>query len=329
MTSSVRRQTGSPGCAWPGTCHPIWCCSTSSSRTSPASRWSAGSTASPTRPPSSSSPAVTPPTTAAASGAAGRSVSSRKADLSAPTLRAVLEGGQAMTRRRWWLLALAVVWRGLGPGRRVGEHPPRRPREPLHRRAGRPGLPGRRDHRPRPPAGNAIGPLMIAFGLVWYFGNWGNLNVPVLPLLGVSIGQWAGRADPRADRPVLPHRPAADHVRPDRGRPRSTPVAVSICVVILLVFDPRSAGCTRVRMGAGAVPEQDGLSSTARRSTSARGPSWRCCSSLAVWLRFRRATPAERRDLAPLWVAVCVIALGLPDGGLRLALRRWPTRSRT
>ena len=28
-----------------------------------------------------------------------------------------------------------------------------------------------------------------------------------------------------------------------------------------------------------------------------------------MWLRFRRATPAERRDLAPLWVAVCVIAL--------------------
>src|SRR5207302_1879456 len=30
---------------------------------------------------------------------------------------------------------------------------------------------------------------------------------------------------------------------------------------------------------------------------------------LAVWLRFRRATRAERRSLAPLWVAVCVIAL--------------------
>jgi signal transduction histidine kinase len=30
---------------------------------------------------------------------------------------------------------------------------------------------------------------------------------------------------------------------------------------------------------------------------------------LVVWLRFRRATPVERRDLTPLWVAVCIIAL--------------------
>ena len=33
---------------------------------------------------------------------------------------------------------------------------------------------------------------MIAYGIIWYFGNWGNLNVPVLTLLGVSLGQWAG-----------------------------------------------------------------------------------------------------------------------------------------
>jgi signal transduction histidine kinase len=29
----------------------------------------------------------------------------------------------------------------------------------------------------------------------------------------------------------------------------------------------------------------------------------------AVWLRWRRATPAERRDLAPLWLAVCIYVL--------------------
>ena len=32
---------------------------------------------------------------------------------------------------------------------------------------------------------------MIAFAIVSYFGNWGNIDVPVLPLLGASIGQWA------------------------------------------------------------------------------------------------------------------------------------------
>ena len=41
------------------------------------------------------------------------------------------------------------------------------------------------DRRP----GNTIGPLMIAFALVSYLGNWGNIQAPVLPLLGVIGGQ--------------------------------------------------------------------------------------------------------------------------------------------
>ena len=108
------------------------------------------------------------------------------------------------------------------------------------------------DRRP----GNAIGPLMIAFGIVWYFGNWGNLDVPVLPLLGASVGQWAGA-------PIL----AQIALSYPTGRLRTTfdrvvvgliyAVAISISVVILLVFDPRSAGCTACAWEPAAISEQD------------------------------------------------------------------------
>lgn len=50
------------------------------------------------------------------------------------------------------------------------------------------------DRRP----GNAIGTLMIAYGFIWYLGNWGGLQVPVLPMLGVIGSQLLGP-------PVLAH----------------------------------------------------------------------------------------------------------------------------
>ena len=37
------------------------------------------------------------------------------------------------------------------------------------------------DRRP----GNAIGKLMIAYAAMWFLANWGNLAVPVLPVLGL------------------------------------------------------------------------------------------------------------------------------------------------
>src|SRR6266516_5292123 len=191
--------------------------------------------------------------------------------------------------------------------RRVGEHPPWRRREPLPRRAGRPGLPGRRAHRARRRPGNAIGPLMIAYAFVQYFGNWGNINVPVLPLLGVSVGQWAGA-------PIL----AQIALSYPTGRLRTTfdrvvigliyAAAISICIVILLGFDPRSAGCTACAWEPALFPSRSAFM-TVPSVYQRAGAILPLMFFLAVWLRFRRATPAERRDLAPLWGAVCVIAL--------------------
>ncbi len=159
------------------------------------------------------------------------------------------------------------------------------------------------DRRP----GNAIGSLMIAFAFVSYFGNWGNIDVPVLPLLGASVGQWAAT-------PIL----AQIALSYPSGRLRTTADrvviglvygwAISICVVILLVYDPRSEGCPACAWEPAPFPSRqvlDAATSFAQRG----GAVLALMFVLVVWLRFRRATPVERRDLTPLWVAVCIIAV--------------------
>ena len=212
-----------------------------------------------------------------------------------------------MTRRRWGLLALAVAgvcwilgaeWVSIHHG--VPEN---------HFIDAMTGLAFLAcgiialDRRP----GNAIGSLMIAFAFVSYFGNWGNIDVPVLPLLGASVGQWGAT-------PIL----AQIALSYPSGRLRTTvdrvviglvyAWAIGICVVILLVFDPRSGGCPACAWEPAPFPSRqvfDAGTSFAQKG----GAVLALLFLLAVWLRFRRATPVERRDLAPLWVAVCIIAL--------------------
>ena len=159
------------------------------------------------------------------------------------------------------------------------------------------------DRRP----GNAIGTLMIAFAFVSYFGNWGNIDVAVLPLLGASVGQWAAT-------PIL----AQIALSYPSGRLQTTldriviglvyAWAAGVCVVILLVYDPRAEGCRACAWEPAPFPSRhayDAATSFAQRG----GAVLALLFILAVWLRFRRATPVQRRDLAPLWVAVCIIAL--------------------
>jgi signal transduction histidine kinase len=158
------------------------------------------------------------------------------------------------------------------------------------------------DRRP----GNLIGPLMIAYGMVGYFGNWGNADVPVLPLLGVSIGQYAGT-------PIL----AQILLSYPAGRLRTTfdrlvvgliyANAIAINLVILLVFNPRAGGCA-CAWEPGPFPSR-AVYITATSVVQRMGAALAVLFVAAVWLRFCRVTPAERRDLAPLWVAICVIAL--------------------
>jgi hypothetical protein len=148
---------------------------------------------------------------------------------------------------------------------------------------------------------------MIAYTFVPYFGNWGNINVPVLPLLGASVGQWAGA-------PIL----AQIALSYPTGRLRTTferivigtvyAAAIGVNVVILLVFDPRSAGCTTCAWEPAPFPSRTAFIAATSIYQRA-GFVLALLFFLAVWLRFREAPPAERHGLAPLWVAVCIIAL--------------------
>jgi signal transduction histidine kinase len=211
-----------------------------------------------------------------------------------------------MTRRRWWLAALAVlctVW-VLG-GEWVSIHHHVGENHLLDALGGLAYLAGGiivLDRRP----GNLIGPLMIAYGMVGYFGNWGNADVPVLPLLGVSIGQYAGI--PILAQILLSYPTGRLHTTFDRlvtGLIYANAIAVNL--VILLVFNPRAGGCA-CAWEPGPFPSR-AVYLTATSVVQRLGAALAVLFLTAVWLRFRRATPAERRDLAPLWVAICVIAL--------------------
>jgi signal transduction histidine kinase len=213
----------------------------------------------------------------------------------------------AMTRRRWWLLTLAVVCAGwaLG-GEWVSIHRGVPENHLLDLLGGLAFLAGGiiiLDRRP----GNAIGPLMIAYGIIWYFGNWGNLNVPVLPLLGTSLGQWAGT--PILAQIALSYPTGRLRTRFDRAVTGLLYAgAIAINVAILLVFDPRSSGCRACAWEPAPFPSRSAFL-VATSAYQHAGAVLALFFFAAVWLHWRNATPAERRDLAPLWVAVCVIAI--------------------
>jgi signal transduction histidine kinase len=212
-----------------------------------------------------------------------------------------------MTRRRWGLLALAVAGAGWILGAEwVSIHHGVRENHLIDALGGLVFLAGgiiALDRRP----GNAIGPLMIAYAFVPYLGNWGNLQVPMLPLLGVGVGQWVGT-------PIL----AQIALSYPTGRLRTTfdrvvvgmiyAGAAALNVAILLVFDPRSSGCPACAWEPAPFPSRPAFvaaTSIYQRATFVLTLLF----FAAVWLRWRRATRAERRDLAPLWVAVCIITL--------------------
>ena len=212
-----------------------------------------------------------------------------------------------MTRRRWGLLALAVAGAGWILGAEwVSIHHGVPENHFIDALTGLAFLVGgliALDRRP----GNAIGSLMIAFAFVSYFGNWGNIDVPVLPLLGASVGQWA--ATPILAQIALSYPTGRLQTTFDRVVIGLVYLwAISICVVILLVYDPRSGGCPACAWEPAPFPSRQAFD-TATSFAQRGGAILALLFVLAVWLRFRRATPAARRDLTPLWVAVCIIAV--------------------
>ena len=157
------------------------------------------------------------------------------------------------------------------------------------------------DRRP----GNVIGPLMFGYVFLAYLGNYGNLRIPGVPVIGLMGGQLtaavlaqialcypSGRLGTRFESWVTGLIYAS---------------GAGVCLVLLLTFDPRAYGCACAAEPA-PFPSRTGAM-TALLAGQRSGLVLVPLFLAAIWLRWRRATPAGRRELAPLWLAVLVLAV--------------------
>jgi signal transduction histidine kinase len=209
-----------------------------------------------------------------------------------------------MMRRRWALVALgavALVW-ALG-GEWASIHAGARENHFLDAVVGLSFLGGgimALDRRP----GNALGPLMVAYGFTWFVGNWSRLGIPVFPslffvtdltqapiLVHIALSYPSGRLRTPFDRFVV----GAFYV-----------TAGVIGVLGLATFPRRAPGCgcpwTPLLFPNRAV--FDAVNWISDRSALVFVP----LVLSAVVLRWRRASRAERRALTPLWISGTILA---------------------
>jgi signal transduction histidine kinase len=149
---------------------------------------------------------------------------------------------------------------------------------------------------------------MIANVVIGFFGNWGNLPVPLLPTLGLVSG-WLVR-------PLLAHIALAY----PGGRLRTAferavlsafyATALGTSLVFALTWAPRSFGCpygSWCPWTPSLFPSQT-ASDLAGWINDHAGIVLAPLFLAAIALRWRRASRAERRSLTPLWVAVAMLA---------------------
>jgi signal transduction histidine kinase len=211
-----------------------------------------------------------------------------------------------MTRRRWGLVVLAVAAVGYALG---GEWQSIRGDVPEnHLLDAAVGLSFfgagivAMDRKP----GNRIGLLMVAFSATWFLGNWGNWSVPVLPSLGlvggalstpfiahIALSYPSGRVRGRFDRIVL----AAIYV-----------TSWGTSIVVVLTWDPPRFGCGDCPYAPAVFPNRT-ISGAALSLFDRSGILLVPLFLAAILLRWRRASPARRRDLAPLWTATGMLAV--------------------
>jgi signal transduction histidine kinase len=157
------------------------------------------------------------------------------------------------------------------------------------------------DRRP----GNIIGPLMVAFGAIQYVGNWSNLGLPVFPTLWVisqtipaafiahiALAYPDGRVRRRFDRFVL----WTIYVS-----------LVATAALAVLTYPRRIPGCDCPWTPIFVPNRQISLFmyDLNHHLAIVLVPLF----LVAIVLRFRRASLAERRALLPLWVGVGLLAL--------------------
>jgi signal transduction histidine kinase len=148
---------------------------------------------------------------------------------------------------------------------------------------------------------------MLAFGISWFFGNYGNARSPILLSLGVA---YQGVSSGFLAHLVL----AYPDGRLARRRER---VVVGLIyawllvqsTVYLLAFDPpRLYGCTGCPTGAlAAFPSRAAYDAAATGGNVAAGVFAVLVLAL-LFQRYLRSSPFSRRDLAPLWVGGVFIA---------------------
>ena len=157
------------------------------------------------------------------------------------------------------------------------------------------------DRRP----GNAIGPLMVVFGVAGYFANWTNLaTIPVFPMLAVvndmvsaalianiALIYPSGHLSSRFDRSVL----------------WIVYGALGVTALVAVLTFPRLPGCS--------CPWSPTFFPNGSVFSSVYDLNERLAFVLvplflaAVVLRWRRASRAERQALRPLWIAVGLLAV--------------------
>jgi signal transduction histidine kinase len=160
------------------------------------------------------------------------------------------------------------------------------------------------DRRP----GNRIGPLMVAYAITWFFGNWGNLAVPILPTLG-WLGSRGGIGTPLLAHIALAYpsgRLRTTFERVVLGALYATSLATSI--IFVLTWDPRAFGCLGCPWTP-AVFSSEWALDAALWISDRSGIVFVPLFLAAIVLRWRRASRAERKDLAPLWLAASMLAI--------------------
>jgi signal transduction histidine kinase len=154
---------------------------------------------------------------------------------------------------------------------------------------------------------NRVGWLMVAFGLTWFIGNFGNAKSPLLVSLGTAYQSLSAA--------FLAHLVLA---YPDgRLTRRSERVVVAAIylwtflqgTVIAVTFDPRRLyGCGDCPSGALAIFPSRHVYDAADKSGNIATALFAAVVLALVIRRFLRAGAFARRDLAPLWIGSALVA---------------------
>ncbi|MGZ4108100.1 MAG: sensor histidine kinase [Actinomycetota bacterium] len=151
--------------------------------------------------------------------------------------------------------------------------------------------------------GNVIGPLMVGFAVTWFFGNWSNVLLPAMGFVGGALGT------PFIGHIALAYPNGALRTGAERVVLRlAYGVAIGTSVVFALTWNPHVTGCAPCPDTLAALPSR-GVATAAEWVSDRSGIVLVPIFLALVAVRWRRASPRERRDLAPLWIAISMLAI--------------------